>query len=212
MNIFRLIGDLLHLLSILLLIRKIVVNRNCAGISLLSIQLYAIVFVTRYLDLLYSFISVYNSTMKVFYIFSTFYLIYLLKVRFRVSYDKDHDKFPILYLIVPSFVLALIINEEFNITEIIWTFSIYLEAVAILPQLFMLQRTGEVDMLTADYVFSLGGYRFFYILNWVCRYYNDGYTDYIVWAAGIVQTAIYGDFFYYYLRSKYYGVRIVLPQ
>jgi ER lumen protein retaining receptor len=33
-------------------------------------------------------------------------------------------------------------------TEVLWTFSIYLEAVAILPQLVMLQRTKNVDTLT----------------------------------------------------------------
>lgn len=39
--------------------------------------------------------------------------------------------------------------------QLLWTFSIYLEAVAILPQLFLLQRTGAADTLTADYVFCL---------------------------------------------------------
>ena len=38
----------------------------------------------------------------------------------------------------------------------IWTFSIYLEAVAILPQLVLLQRTQNIDNLTGNYVFLLG--------------------------------------------------------
>jgi hypothetical protein len=41
------------------------------------------------------------------------------------------------------------------VAQLLWTFSIYLEAVAILPQLFLLQRTGEADTLTGDYVFCL---------------------------------------------------------
>lgn len=44
--------------------------------------------------------------------------------------------------------------------QVFWAFSIYLEAVAILPQLFLLQRSGNVDNLAAQYVFFLG-----YILN-----------------------------------------------
>lgn len=40
--------------------------------------------------------------------------------------------------------------------QILWTFSIYLEAVAILPQLVMLQRTQNIDNLTGNYVFLLG--------------------------------------------------------
>lgn len=38
----------------------------------------------------------------------------------------------------------------------LWTFSIYLEAVAILPQLVLMQRTQNIDNLTANYVFLLG--------------------------------------------------------
>lgn len=40
--------------------------------------------------------------------------------------------------------------------QVMWTFSIYLEAVAILPQLVLLQRTRNVDNLTGQYVFLLG--------------------------------------------------------
>jgi hypothetical protein len=40
--------------------------------------------------------------------------------------------------------------------QILWTFSIYLEAVAILPQLVLLQRTQNIDNLTGNYVFLLG--------------------------------------------------------
>lgn len=41
-----------------------------------------------------------------------------------------------------------------------WTFSIYLEAVAIMPQLFMLSRTGSAETITAHYLFALGSYRY----------------------------------------------------
>ena len=41
----------------------------------------------------------------------------------------------------------------------LWAFSIWLEAVAILPQLFMLQRTGEAETITTHYLFALGAYR-----------------------------------------------------
>lgn len=52
-------------------------------------------------------------------------------------------------------------------TQLLWTFSIYLEAVAILPQLIVLQRYSVVENLTGHYVFFLGAYRGLYILNWV---------------------------------------------
>ena len=76
-------------------------------------------------------------------------------------------------------------NPEFSLFEILWAFSIYLEALAILPQLFLLQRTGEVETLTSHYIFALGGYRAFYLLNWIYRLATEpGYSNWIVWVAG----------------------------
>lgn|SRR3990167_1605427 len=124
MNIFRLIGDLLHLLSILILIHKIVIKRSCAGISLKTIELYFIVFLTRYIDLFTVYISLYNSCMKAFYLISTGVLIYLIRTKYRNTYDKEHDNFPIVYLIGGSAVLALLINDEFTLIEVIYFFQI----------------------------------------------------------------------------------------
>ena len=56
-------------------------------------------------------------------------------------------------------MLAVLVNAQFTVLEVFWTFSIYLEAVAILPQLFMLQRRGEAETITAHYLFALGLYR-----------------------------------------------------
>ena len=42
--------------------------------------------------------------------------------------------------------------------QILWTFSIYLEAVAFYPQLLLLQRLKEVENLTSNYVFAIGAY------------------------------------------------------
>ena len=38
-----------------------------------------------------------------------------------------------------------------------WAFSIYLEAVAILPQLFILQRTGEAETITTQCATRMAG-------------------------------------------------------
>ena len=80
--------------------------------------------------------------------------------------------------------------------EIFWAFSIYLESVAILPQLFMMQRTGEAETITAHYLFALGLYRGLYIPNWIYRYFTEDTVDPIAIVAGVVQTALYADFFY----------------
>ncbi|XP_008483172.2 ER lumen protein-retaining receptor, partial [Diaphorina citri] len=87
--------------------------------------------------------------------------------------------------------------------QVLWTFSIYLESVAILPQLFLVSKTGEAESITSHYLFALGAYRALYLLNWVYRYYSEDYLDLIAIVAGVVQTALYCDFFYLYItRGK----------
>jgi len=213
-NLFRLTGDALHLASILVLLWKIWAHHSCAGISLKSQVLYAIVFVTRYVDIFWNTLSIYNTIMKVIFLASTFATIYLIQFKYKHTYDKEHDSFRILFLIVPCAVLSLVLNAEFEFVEILYTFSIYLEAVAILPQLFLLQRTGEVEAMTSHYIVALGGYRFFYLLNWIYRLATeDGYgaSHWLVWISGLIQTALYIDFFYYYVVSKWYGRGFRLP-
>ncbi|CAD5230747.1 unnamed protein product [Bursaphelenchus okinawaensis] len=199
MNIFRLVADLSHLFAILILLWKIWKTRSCAGISGKSQILFALVFTCRYLDLFTTFVSVYNSIMKILFIASLYATVYMMYNKFRGTLNKEEDVFRVELLIVPCAVLALFINAEFTVLEVLWTFSIYLEAVAILPQLFMLQRRGEAETITAHYLFALGSYRGLYILNWLYRYFTDGFFDPIVVVSGIVQTVLYADFFYLYV-------------
>eukprot|EP01025_Chloroclados_australasicus_P020465 TRINITY_DN2156_c0_g1_i3.p2 TRINITY_DN2156_c0_g1~~TRINITY_DN2156_c0_g1_i3.p2 ORF type:complete len:218 (+),score=14.94 TRINITY_DN2156_c0_g1_i3:273-926(+) len=204
MNSFRLLGDMMHLMSILVLLLKIYSTRSCRGISLKTQELYLIVFVSRYLDLFVYYVSLYNTTMKLVFVASSAFIIYLMRFHkvIKTTYDKENDTFQYLFLIGPSAVLALLINAKFTALEILWTFSIYLESVAILPQLWQLQRTSNIDNLTGNYVFLLGCYRALYILNWIYRYFTEShYSQWIVWISGLVQTGLYCDFFYYYLKS-----------
>ena len=53
------------------------------------------------------------------------------------------------------------------------------------------------------YVASLGAYRALYIVNWVYRFFTEPhYRSWIAWIAGVIQTAFYADFFYYFAISK----------
>jgi len=211
MNIFRLTGDLAHLLAVIVLLLKIWKTRSCAGISGRSQILFALVYTTRYLDLFTSYVSLYNTLMKIFFIAASYGTLALMFYKFKATYDRNHDTFRIEFLLGPCLLLALIINHEFSVVEILWTFSIYLESVAILPQLFMLSKTGEAETITSHYLFALGSYRALYILNWIYRYYAEEFFDPIAVVAGVVQTILYADFFYLYVTRVLKGRRIQLP-
>ncbi|CAI0426596.1 unnamed protein product [Linum tenue] len=152
-----------------------------AGVSLKTQELYALVFITRYLDMFTSFVSIYNTIMKLIFLGSTFSIIWYMKHHklVRRSYDKDQDTFRHWFLVLPCLLLALLIHEKFSFLEVMWTFSIFLEAVVILPQLVLLQRTRNIDNLTGQYVFLLGAYRALYILNWIYRYFTE--PHYVHW-------------------------------
>eukprot|EP00106_Octopus_bimaculoides_P017494 XP_014784936.1 PREDICTED: ER lumen protein-retaining receptor 2-like [Octopus bimaculoides] len=127
MNIFRLIGDMSHLLAIIILLLKIWKTRSCAGISGKSQVLFALVFTTRYLDLFTSFISFYNTIMKAFFIASSYFTVFLIYYKFKATYDSNHDTFRAEFLVVPVGGLSVLVNSEFTLLEILWTFSILLD-------------------------------------------------------------------------------------
>ncbi len=91
MNIFRFIADMLHLAAILILLYRIKKSRNCIGKSLYPLicsglsrktqEMYLIVFCVRYMDLFMYYISLYNTLMKLFFIGSTAFIIYLMRFK-----------------------------------------------------------------------------------------------------------------------------------
>lgn len=159
--------------------------------------------------------SIYNTLFKIAYISSSAYIIYLMLNDYRPTNDPNIDTFKVEYLLGGSLLLAVLFPNRFlyNPTEILWTFSIWLESVAILPQLFMLQRTGEAETITTHYLFALGIYRAFYILNWIWRFFTDTKhsLEPIAIIAGILQTILYSDFFYIYYVKVLQGKKFNLP-
>ncbi|OAA69874.1 ER lumen protein retaining receptor [Cordyceps fumosorosea ARSEF 2679] len=212
LNIFRLAADFSHLASIFILLHKMVQLNSCSGISFKSQALYLMVYVTRYLDL-FATNSIYNFVFKILFIGSQGYIIYLMTNAYKPTNDPNVDTFRVQYLLGGAAVLAVLFPVRYTVMEILWAFSIWLESVAILPQLFMLQRTGEAETITTHYLFALGSYRALYIPNWIYRYFAEPNhkPDWIAIIAGLVQTVLYSDFFYVYYTKVLKGKKFKLP-
>ncbi|KAF6769037.1 hypothetical protein AHF37_12781 [Paragonimus kellicotti] len=211
MNVFRFLGDASHFVAIIILLLKIWKTRSCSGLSGRSQIAFALVFTTRYLDLFTTFVSLYNSCAKIIFIVTSYATVYLMYKKFRATYDSNHDTFRLEFLLIPCAILALLVNERFTLLEVLWAFSIYLESVAILPQLFLISKTAEAETITSHYLFALGSYRALYILNWVYRYFVENHLDMIAVVAGIVQTLLYCDFFYLYVTRVVKGKSLAMP-
>ncbi|KAI5298725.1 hypothetical protein KEM56_003823 [Ascosphaera pollenicola] len=195
MNIFRITADLAHLVSIFILLQKMKSSSSCSGLSFKSQALYFIVYVTRYLDLFWTFTaSAYNTIFKLLFIASSAYTIYLMVSEYKPTHDPNIDTFKVQYLLGGSLVIAVLFPYEYTISE-----------------LFMLQRTGEADTITTHYLFALGIYRALYIPNWIYRYITTGHFDPIAVTAGIIQTVLYSDFFWIYYTKVMKGQKFKLP-
>ncbi|KAK7457341.1 ER lumen protein retaining receptor [Colletotrichum acutatum] len=203
LNLFRIAGDLSHLASIGILLHKMVQLNSCSGISFKSQALYFLVYIT----------SLWNLIFKILFISSQGYIVYLMTTAYKPTNDPNQDTFRVQYLLGGAAALAIIFPYSYTFWEISWTFSIWLEAVAILPQLFMLQRTGEAETITTHYLFALGIYRALYIPNWIYRYFTEvnHKADWIAITAGIIQTVLYSDFFWIYYTKVMKGKKFKLP-
>lgn len=162
---------------------------------------------------LFSTSSLYNLVFKILFIGTQGYIIYLMTTAYKPTNDPNLDTFRVQYLLGGAAVLAILLPYKYNLWEIFWAFSIWLESVAILPQLFMLQRTGEAETITTHYLFALGIYRALYIPNWLWRYFTevDHKVDWIAAVAGIIQTILYSDFFWIYYQKVLKGKKFKLP-
>lgn len=215
MNLFRILGDLSHCASIVILLHTIRKTGSISGVSFKTQVLYALVFITRYLNI-YRYISVYNTLMKVFFLVSSIYtVVELQKYKYKnpIAYQEMimADAFKVQYLLIPCVVLAFVFNHGFGLIPLSQSFSMWLESVAIMPQLFMLSKSGKAPTLTTHYIFSLGLYRALYIPNWIWRYCYEARFDKLAFVTGVIQIAVYSDFFYIYYKKVIKGLGFQLP-
>ncbi|KAL9136894.1 MAG: hypothetical protein Q9175_001900 [Cornicularia normoerica] len=176
------------------------------GVSLITQMLYVGVFITRYLDLFWTppFRSVWNFILKNFYILSSLYIIFLMMKVYARTREREKAWRLGAYCLGGSVLLAPIANaiaqgKDFGFLEMLWTFSIILESVCVIPQLLLLRETTVPTVIDSFYLLTLGSYRAFYILNWIVRLASP--ERHFEWRAvlfGIIQTAFYVDFAWVY--------------
>merc|ERR1712193_89757 len=100
-----------HYVAILTIFIKIISSQSCKGISGKSQILYLLVFLSRYIDLFFHFISWYNTSVKIFFILSSLTNIYLVTIRYRGTISSEVDNFRIEFLIGIATVLSLFISR-----------------------------------------------------------------------------------------------------
>lgn len=208
-SFFRFSGDFVHIYTMYILLKKMRETKSVSGLSLKTQFLYLLVFLCRYLDIFYfifnGLLDVYNFLMKILYISCQSFLVYLIRYKYFYSYDVFLDTFNIYNLLAPCAVLSVFLKPSSHgltsyFVEFFYAFSVLLESVAILPQLIQLQESGEAETLTSQFIFFLGLYRLFYVVNWVLKFLLGYKISHLLLASGVIQTLLYADFFVIYYK------------
>ena len=97
--------------------------------------------------------------------------------------------------------MALLIHNNFTLWGLIWSFSLWLESVAVLPQIAIIAKKNGIFTYTAHYLATLGLYRFFYVLLYLYRYVKERRYIMVSIITGNLQILLYADFFYLYIKN-----------
>ena len=138
----------------------------------------------------------------------------LMLTRLQSTYEKRHDNFKNWAILVLSAIAAALSMPRKGVVWFFWSFSLWVEALAIIPQLILIGRSKstKLDVMNREYIFFMSIYRAFYLLNWIYKMVTEtGRTPKVVWITGILQTVIYSDFIYVYLKTKIIGKDFELP-
>ncbi|KIK64400.1 hypothetical protein GYMLUDRAFT_220931 [Collybiopsis luxurians FD-317 M1] len=209
---FRYVADIARVMPVLTLVYKLHSLKTSKDVSFKTQVLYLIVFVTRYTDLFTRFISYYNTLLKIFYISSACYIVYLMRFKYRRTSDSAEDRVALWALALPCAILGAAISwymfrtmffsfHPFSppfwvFTEGLWYFSIFLDAIAIIPQIYILRARRQLSdpgkespVITTFYLAFSG--RWLYFPSWIHRYIRYGILDIPPIAAALVEFALH---------------------
>lgn len=183
----------------LLLLFKIIKTKSCAGVSRRTQSLLAIVLLTQ--DLV-------DIGLRIVLVICAVTIIILIYGPFSHTYDESHDTFPIKLLLIPCLALALILNYEFTWYQILWAFLIYLEAVAIVPQIWLTHKVGYTKYMGV-YLLSLGIYSALNMLYWIIIFFCFHSDSNVHLISSIAHTCFFIIFLFLKCKSNKDEVKLV---
>merc|ERR1719473_2274260 len=144
------------------------------------------------------------------------FLIWRCKTTHKGSYQEQYDTLEIKPLIMACCALAVLVHPDLNdrpLFDTFWTASLYIDSVSMLPQLWMMTRSGGGQVLTCHYVAAMALSRGMNFVFWFHGYPElalieeeggepgSNVAGYAVVVAHVVQLALMADFLWYYVRA-----------
>lgn len=232
-SFFMVLSAMTQTFALFIIAQKVYNYQNSSGLSLNSMICYLILIGSRLSStVFYSGYLPSDSAGDWFYqlcevtslILTVVIIIFITKLFKDTAEGENEDQVDYKYLVVPALILALLVHTGLNnnlLTDIAWSFSMYLESVSIFPQLFLfMKKKGQIESYTSHYVSLQGISRFFSLVFWFYTYEElneemddsisifHSYTGYFLIASQLVQLIIMIEFYYYYIKSLLSGEKM----
>jgi ER lumen protein retaining receptor len=92
--------------------------------------------------------------------------------------------------------------------QVLVAFTMYLEAAALIPQLWLVRKMEDVEALTSNYVGILIIARAVRMIFWVIMFF-DGQKFICLFTADVLHTALSADYLYLWVRKLRHGGRLI---
>jgi len=222
-------GAMLQLAGFLFLTVKVRAQRTVAGISSKTLQMYLVFLVCRLGNTCFKrgYIPSDKSGKGAYQALDGLSVLLILHLLFcihhshKATYQKENDTMKIAPLLAPCGVLALLVRLPLSrspVFDSLWMASAYVDALAMLPQLWMMMKIGgKVEGLTAHFVAAMTSRSIFGLIFWWVAYKDarkfesSALSLNVLLATFFVQLLIAADFMYYYAKARLSGKRVILP-
>jgi len=217
-------------LGFLALLLKVRTQKTVKGVSSKTLEMYVAVYMCRLSSTLVKngYLPVDRSgdwayqLADIVTLLIVFQLLYCCHKTHVSTYQAEHDTLPISNALLPCVVVALFTHGDLNSNQffdVMWTISMNLDTVALLPQLFMLAKIGgEVDGMTTHFVAAIFVSRACALAFWAYGFVElapqKGGPNVAGWTIVVMhslQLLLSADFMMHYMKSRFFGKKVVLP-
>ncbi|XP_014255527.1 ER lumen protein-retaining receptor 3-like [Cimex lectularius] len=209
------IGDLCYFTATSILLIRFIKTKSCSGFSGKMQIIYSLVFTTKTTCLIFA-----SPSVTLYYVLKTiiltvvsYIILYLMYRMYAKTYENEFDKFWIEAIIIFALCISLLESNDISSPEsIMESFSGYLEALVLLPQVYFTYRSEGYYNVVSIYMLFLTIYNSLYILHWLHRYNSDGswdpYTGYATFVGAFIGLSY---FLLMFALKKEYGKPEILP-
>jgi len=199
--------------SFLVLLYKMISRRTARGVSAKTQILYLLMFCSRYINKTLLDPPLWDTIVKILFLVFSALVVLLMICKFQKTYDKRHDAFRIVFILVIAGVASYFSAPTKSIAGIAYTFSFWIESLLMVPQIILLGRLKGVYILTRNYLLVLSLYQLMRSLDWISRLVQSWKeTPKFVWITGSLQLATYGGFLRAYAKATVKGPDDALPR